>query len=77
METAQFLYKCRNCGTIYEGNSTSSYTNMRFNFMHLLKYGKPMKNKGHGGEYPGLTDIHFCNDQVEGVADLVGLKKDD
>lgn len=75
METGLFLYKCRNCGQIYEGGQTSSYTNMKLNFLHVLKYGKPMKNEGHGGEPPGLTDIHHCNDEVECIADLVGLKK--
>lgn len=75
METGKFLYKCRNCGKIYEASETSSYTNMLANFYSLKKTGKPFKFEGVFGNPPGLIDIHHCDDNTMAFADFVALKK--
>jgi DNA-directed RNA polymerase subunit RPC12/RpoP len=71
MREVQFLYKCRHCGKIY-GNS---YAGEDFGFRRLVN---AVKNIKEGAGYDiHLYDVHTCNKNSCGIADLIGYKMTD
>lgn len=74
METGIALYKCKNCGTIYDDGTRGGYLLMETNFYSLLITGKPAEHKGIGQPFK-KWDTHVCDENTTGVAELVGLRK--
>lgn len=65
------LYKCRNCGKIYEDSTRGDLIEMIF--YSLVNFGD-VKIPTPGAMTPQMISTHSCGKNITGVSDLAGLK---
>lgn len=76
IKEAAFLYKCKNCGKVYDSGVRSSPEKMKMYFHALvLGLGEQAKKMFAFGSPPNMLEIHSCGKNEIGVAELAGFKE--
>ena len=68
----KYLYKCRNCGKIFDSGVRCNINMMRNDFIALVTIGETISQHAFS---PTLLHTHLCNDDETGVADLISLSE--
>lgn len=64
-----FLYKCRNCGALYEGGGVTAHFKMQTSFFSV--FHREVENSQ---QYPKMLEHHTCGKDQIGIGDLAGFR---
>lgn len=77
MKDAAFLYKCKNCGKIFDSGDRSAPDKMKMYFYALvLGYQEEAKKMFAIGTPPSNITTHVCDNDEIGVAELVAFRNE-
>lgn len=65
----KLVYKCKMCGAIYSSNKVANGKPIhpRLTLYHIISERPPAIS---------LTDVHLCNHDQAGIAELIGAEKE-